>query len=407
MKRLLTLLIVLALAGYLVFKGGVWWLADQRVSELNQALSSVGVVDPGSLRSGVQGSLVLQDAQYQDFRLARPLNAGRLVFKAGSPLALVTALMNPAAMPPSWTLQGEELAMVLSESFFSNWVIASEEPRASDLFALVCGPDHRQKLGSGDLLRLGISGLTGEALLRQNADGLYAELTTAEAGSIEVTWPGARLNILAPGELGASASRPLKLRLRDGGLMRRLSAYCSREAGLETGEWAGVVLDYFRSALSARGLEPSGQLIALYLKWLTEGGELGVELHPSRPLWGVPVARAEPFITYNGAGVPDVYLTKVQPEQPSMPEEVMEPIVDTTSQYEPGWRPVDIGEASTLTGQTVKVTLVNGNKVEGRLASVDDKRLEVIRLVSGGEVAYPIAIRMIDSFEVWRRNPNL
>ena len=407
MKRLLTLLIVLALVGYLGFKGGIWWLADQRFSELNQALSGVGVVDPGRIGSGIQGSLVLQDAQYQDFRLARPLSAGRLVFEAGSPMVLATTLMNPAAMPPSWTLQGEQLAMVFSDSFFSHWVVAAQESRAFDLFALVCGPDHRQKLNIADLLSLGIPELTGEALLRQDAEGLYAELTTAEAGSVEVTWPGARFDLLAPGELGASTSQPLKLNLRDGGLMRRLSAYCSREAGLETDEWVGVVVDYFRSKLSARQLEPSRQLIALYRKWLTEGGELEIELNPSRPLWGVPVAQPDkPFITYNGSQVPDVYLTKIQPQQTPVPEEVVEPIVGTSTQPETGWRPVDIGEASTLMGQTVRVTLANGNQVEGRLASVDEKRLEVIRLMAGGEVTYPIAIRMIDSFEVWRRNAN-
>jgi hypothetical protein len=32
--------------------------------------------------------------------------------------------------------------------------------------------------------------------------------------------------------------------------------------------------------------------------------------------------------------------------------------------------------------------------------------MEIVRLVGGGEVAYPIAIRLIETFEVWRRSPN-
>jgi hypothetical protein len=32
--------------------------------------------------------------------------------------------------------------------------------------------------------------------------------------------------------------------------------------------------------------------------------------------------------------------------------------------------------------------------------------MEVVRLVDGGEVAYPIAMRLIDTFEVWRRDQN-
>jgi hypothetical protein len=42
MKRLLTLLVFLALAGYLAFKGGVWWLAEQRLSEADQAVDETG-----------------------------------------------------------------------------------------------------------------------------------------------------------------------------------------------------------------------------------------------------------------------------------------------------------------------------------------------------------------------------
>jgi RNase P/RNase MRP subunit p29 len=59
-----------------------------------------------------------------------------------------------------------------------------------------------------------------------------------------------------------------------------------------------------------------------------------------------------------------------------------------------------------MAGQTVRVTLVNGNKVEGRMGGIVDERMEVVRLVDGGEVAYPIAMRLIDTFEVWRRDQN-
>ena len=68
-----------------------------------------------------------------------------------------------------------------------------------------------------------------------------------------------------------------------------------------------------------------------------------------------------------------------------------------------GWRSADKETAEALIGQTVRVTLENGNVVEGRLTGVDEKRLEVVRLVDGGEVAYPMAIRLIATFEVWQR----
>lgn len=422
MKRLLTLLVVLALAGYLAFKGGVWWLTDQRFSEANQAVSEIGVIDHGRIRSGVVGSLTLVDASYEDFRLSQPLKVGRLQVDAGSPVALINALFDPSSpssLPSQWRLQAEQVSMALDNALFRNWVTASDQDQTPALFAPVCGPDHRQQLGSGDLLRMGIAGIAGEVLIRQDASELYAELTTVETGSVEMIWPGARFNPMDPmAVLRASSFQPMTITLRDGGLMRRVSAYCSREAGLETEEWARVVMESFREALAARGFGPSDQLIALYRQWLTEGGELGLELNPGKALWGVPkrmpkrMAERAPesastsFVTYNGARVPDVYLVPVEPEPEDVPVEVMEPIVDSARPEEPGWQAADIADAEALKGQTVRVTLANGNLVEGRLAVVDDKRLEVVRLVNGGEVAYPIAIRLIERFEVWRRGRN-
>ncbi len=403
MKRLLTLLVVVVLAGYLAFKGGVWWLADQRFSEADQAVDEVGVIDHGQIRSSIAGELTMVNGFYQDFRLSQPLEVGRLTFGAGSPIALVTALLDPSALPAQWLLRGEGLSMTLDTALFSNWVTASGEEKAPALFAPVCGPDHRQQLGSNDLLRLGIASVGGEVVIRQNASELYAEVTTVETGSVEVLWPGARFNPMDPLAVVTSSVQPVRVTLRDGGLMRQISAYCSREAGLEMGEWTRVVMESFRQSLAARGYQASDQLIALYRQWLTEGGELGLELTPGQPLWGVPVGSSAPFVTYNGARVPDVYLVPVEPEPETVPAEAVEPIVDNGDRHEPGWRPADTADGAALTGQRVRMTLANGNVVEGRLAAVDEARMEVVRLVGGGEVAYPIAIRQIETFEVWRR----
>ena len=90
MKRLLTFLVVLALIGYLSFKGAVWWLADQRLADAQQAIEELGVIDRGNIRSDLVGRLVLGDGSYQDFRLTRPVVFDRLMFNAGSPVALAS-----------------------------------------------------------------------------------------------------------------------------------------------------------------------------------------------------------------------------------------------------------------------------------------------------------------------------
>ena len=67
------------------------------------------------------------------------------------------------------------------------------------------------------------------------------------------------------------------------------------------------------------------------------------------------------------------------------------------------WYPEAVENAGDWINRQVRVELSNGNEVEGRLVSVGERELEVARTVAGGEVAYPILIRAITRFEVWRR----
>lgn len=418
MKRLLTVLVLAALVGFVLFKASVWWLADQRMAEARQALGDSGVFLRGKISSGLDGSLTLSDASWQDFELTQPLVVGRAEFQVGSPGALLGALTTPSDLPASWSLQAEGLILALESSMFRNWVtetgVGGSEQSA--LFSLSCAPDMRQKLSSGDFLRMGITELKGELALTQSPDGVHLELNTENTGSLELNWPGARIRVTSPKATLTSSDQPLELTLRDGGLMRRVAAYCAREAGMETSQWAGQTLEAFTSGLEARGWEASSQLQALYRQWLLEGGEVTVFLKPGAKALGIPV-RSEsssktgqgsedpaPEIKYNGARVPDVFLRQIAPEVTERPPEVLEPVISPGVSEGARWQTEDIESASAWEGRTVRVTLANGNRVEGRLTTVTERELEIAREVAGGEVAYPIMARAIAVFEVWKRD---
>ncbi|MBD3642076.1 MAG: acetylornithine deacetylase [Marinobacter sp.] len=412
MKRLLTLLIVLALLVFAAFKGATWWLADQRLAEARLALDEYGVLERGTIGSGVDGRLLLTNARWQDFRLTQPLESGRVEFDARSPLALLTVLADPGNLPPEWSLRAEGLGLVLDATMLRNWVTAEGTNVEGDpaLLLLPCAPDPRQQLGSGDLMRMGITGLAGELLVEQTSDGVYAELNTAGTGSLEVDWPGARVDLQAPEDTLASSEAPMAVTLRDGGLMRRIAAYCSREAGLDTMEWARRATGALKQGLNARGLAPSEQLLALYRQWLLEGGELNLAVEPLEPWLGIPVRdpgaegqETEWQVAYNGAGVPDVYLEALPPE-PELVDEASEPPPGTRENPSvEGWYAEPVATAGSWVGRRVRVTLSNDNVVEGRLVSVSDRELEVARVVAGGEVAYPMLLSAVSGFEVWRR----
>ena len=412
MKRLLATLVILFLIGFAAFKAGVWWLADQRMAEARQALEPHGVLHRGSISSGIEGRLVLNDANWQDFELTQPLDITRAELDTGSPVSLLSALFDPASLPAQWTLRLDGLDLTLDPTMLRNWVTAEGANSDGDpaLFALSCAPDPRQQLGSGDLIRMGITALAGDGFVRQTPDKLHAELNTINTGSLELDWPEARIRVQDSEVSVASGSNPRSLTVRDGGLMRRIAAYCSREAGIETGEWAGRAVESLAAGLEARGLAASGQLKALYRQWLLEGGELTVSLQPDQPMFGVPVRADENDgeglswpVRYNGAGVPDVYLAEAEPVVQETPEVAVEPVVPREDPETESWYPADLENAGQWIDRRVRVTLSNDNVVEGRLVSVSERELEVARVVAGGEVAYPMLIRAIVNFEVWRR----
>lgn len=412
MKRLLTTLVILVLVGFAAFKAGVWWLADQRMAEARQALEEFGVLHRGSISSGVEGRVVLNGASWQDFKLTQPLDIARAEFDAGSPVNLLTGLADPSSLPAQWSLRLDGVSLTLDPTMLRSWVTAEGANSDSEqaLVVLSCAPDPRQQLGSGDLIRMGITDFAGEAFLRQDPDGIHAELNTISTGSLELDWPAARVRYQDGDVTISNGTEALQLTLRDAGLMRRIAAYCAREAGVDPGEWSKRSLDALVAGLEAKGLAPSNQLKALYRQWLLEGGELTVSLQPGEALLGIPV-RAEGVeqvssswpVRYNGAGVPDVYLSEARPVIPETPGVAVVPVGPRENPGVEGWYVADIANADQWIDHRVRVTLSSDNVVEGRLVSVSEKELEVARVVAGGEVAYPMLIRAITSFDVWRR----
>ncbi|MFO8141756.1 MAG: acetylornithine deacetylase [Marinobacter sp.] len=410
MKRLLSFLIIAGVVAFAGFKAGVWWLTDQRMAEARTALSDYGVLERGRIGSALDGRVILKQSSWQNFRLTQSLELGLLEFDAGSPLALLTTLATPAPLPANWQLMVEQASMALDPTMFRNWVTAGveAESRLPPLVALACAPDPRQQLGSGDLMRIGISAIRGELVLEQRVRGVRAELNTAATGSLELDWPGARIHLSGLAATLSSSAEPVSITFRDAGLMRRLSAYCARETGLAVSQWAGNAVSALETGLQARGYQGSDQLLALYRQWLMEGGELIMAIQPGSATLGIPVrADSEPAsawsLSYNGAGVPDIYLTGIAVPVPQLPLEAMQPVLP---REEPGvqqWYAEELDTAQTWIGRQVRVTLSNDNQVEGRLVRVGERELEISRTVAGGEVSYPIRIRAIRQFGVWRR----
>lgn len=264
MKKLLLVLVALALMGYAVFKGTAWYFTRQALEAAPQAGVLEGVVTAKSLHSGLSGTVTLETARYQPFRMTQPVTADVVHFEADSPVALLRSLILYRALPQQWRLVLDGLRLKLDPAMLKGWVVAGDQDADRALFSPVCAPDHRQQLGSGDLIRMGVPALNGDATINQASDGLHIDLNTTEAGSLELYWPDARLSLAAPAAVLGSSEAVARVILRDAGLMRKVTAYCAREADMAVTAWADLVTQSFREGLHARGYQPSKQLVALY-----------------------------------------------------------------------------------------------------------------------------------------------
>lgn len=193
--------------------------------------------------------------------------------------------------------------------------------------------------------------------------------------------------------------------------MRRLAAYCGRQTGLSEQDWVALAARTLDQVLRDRGVRASDSLLALYRRWLLEGGEVSVTLQPRQSWWGIPVRdenadSGDWALTYNDESVPGLYLTSL----PAPPPPVATPAAVARGTPEPAGQPEREGwyahapeDVDAWLGYRVRVTLNNGKVVDGRLESADERELAVARPVAGGEVVYPILRRALSQVEIWHR----
>lgn len=417
MKKFLGIVVLLVLFAYALFKGVVWYRTSQILSQPQAAIQDKGVLQWDSIGSSVAGQLSIYGLSYQHFSLTQPLTAHRVTFETGSPSSLLDSLTGNM-FPQQWQLTVTGLEIALEKRLTRDWVAPETVSSGAHWFAIPCG-DH--SVGLADLVGMGIQKLGADLTVTQsramdNSGGLRAELDAGKLGSAEVTLPGlmAASPALPSDQLRDYGGR-VDAVLRDGGFMRRLAAWCAAQSDATVDSWAQQAAQSLSQRLKNNGYSMSRQLQALYKVWVRDGGELRASLLAGEPMLGLPVRAqsAETAMTvdgvnefevfYNGARVPDLFLSALPADEaaddPNPGSYQPAPVDDKAL----AWRPASLDDADRWRGRDVRVTLVNDRVVEGKLSDIDGRQLEVTRIIDGGELAYPLARKAIQQFEVWRR----
>ena len=408
MKKLLMFVIIASALSYGGYRGGAWYVTHTLLVDMRQALADDGVLSWGRIHATLDGDLVIENLSYQSFALNSPVDSRQAVLSFGSAGAVAQWLMDSQRWPAQWQLRLDDVGIALDQPLQRDWVQPPEDARAP-FYRPLCG-SAGQRLTGSSWQGMGLSELRGVITLDRQVDGLYLHGQGGVWGSFDAQFPDAVLrNPLALGEDLDGLGERVELTFRDAGLMRRVTAYCSRASDLEPEAWLTQAQQQFSADLATYGWRPSGQLASLYRVWLREGGELQATLSLTQDALGLPVRsatapedwRAPWQPAYNGAMVPDVYLVDVPAPVIEEPEPVMASVPTG-----PGFRDEPVTEAARWLNRQVRVSLVSGRVVEGRLIAADSEQLNVGRMMDGGEMGYQISLRGVENFQVWRQSPS-
>lgn len=414
MKKLFVFLLVIVIAGYAGFKGGAWYQTRQALIDTREQFGETGVLRWKGIGSAVTGQVSVSGLQWAPFALSNPITAERLTVRPGDVTGL-WPVMTAGQLPDQWAIHLSGVQLELRDDLLQDWIAPDHRQALVQWLQIPCGG---RVLSASDLRQLGIRQVDGDLTLRSSADrpGVELEVNAGSLGSIDLYAPQARPetleDLLAGGTLWTG---PIQVTLRDGGLMRKLSAWCANQGDQSKSAWTTGVLEALEKPLAALRLAPSDQLASLYRTFLRDGGELSTTLRADQPFWGIPVRAADQSeegasldARYNGNSVPGLYLSRTEPDMPTVVAPVKPDPATTARETRsdgPAYRRVALEAYNDQLGRDVRIELDTGRVVEGRLSGVSEHALEVTRMMDGGEVAYPLDRDAVVRFAVWRSTP--
>lgn len=423
-KVVLALVLVLVVVGG--YKAAVWYGTLNWLNTAQADIESAGVLSWDGIDSTLGGQVTVNNLRLQLFDLTLPIRVGSISLSRPTPWALLMTLFGSQEAPPrNWTLSVNNLDMALEPGLFKSWAVSGDSGDSSKAFQpwgiYACGASHT--LSVDQLIAMGIHQLHGSASLIYQTDmqaGLIRSKLSVNAGTLG----SFDLNLVSPppdrwGALDRLEAWPVPQSLqwvvRDGGFMRRLSAYCSRQADRTEQRWSQAAAQDWKAALAQHGIVPSQDLLRLYENWMENGGELTLSLQSQDDdtsytslLQGTPDQAIQALgvrLAYNGTPVSSLSVTLDRDKlAQSLAPPAPAPAVAAKPQAlppEPAYRDTPVAQAVGWVGRMVKVTAA-GKTLEGRLDRVDDNTLQVAQNVQGGVVEYPVAMDQVTTLQVWR-----
>ncbi|SRR6056297_617456 len=426
-KWLIRLFLVL-----LVLLAALYW---QRVSTIDQQLERVasGLADHGRLSWGSviidpRGRAIVGNVEFRPHREPGTIRAESMTLRSSDLIELLSLRPDPdrRRLPDQWFLDLEGLHLPIGPQL-SDWSLESLglllpfRSRACPGF---------ERPGLGDLIRLGYGRLIMDLRLeaRSTRDLLQIDLVAEiqGLGNTQQHWElTGSPSIMEPGDLQAlladGSLRTVDYRIEDRGLLRRLDAACAA-ATEDSGDPGAAHFRAWLRAWSDLGLEP-GNIVQAAFRHHLEQPSAAVSIS-ARPESTLPLSSLQSpldaelikslnlaFAIDEGPLVPvelrEVPSTRVSPSPPPAEEPTTSVLrsednetTTITVGRPPEWERIQHGEVAEHTGSQVRIDLIDGTRLIGRIAGLEGDQLALMTQSRIGEFVRPVPMSDIISIEV-------
>ncbi|GGY58693.1 hypothetical protein [Marinobacter zhanjiangensis] len=411
MKRVLLVLLVAAVAGVFYANYRITSEVEERLEVSKMGLSMFGEFSWGDVSVSPLGALSITDIRFSPHGLPEAYRVDDIRFETAHLFELynIAFQLDQLEIPDEMHMVVSGLRLDMDSNLFRE-LEAEASGRGSLMSRLVtAGCGDRDYFSVDDYLDMGygvsVSDMTVGYRMSHSGTRMNLDLDLVSRGMMQVDTdmavdlnPTAALNASTVSD--ASISR-VRVAITDTGLNDRRNAFCADEAGVARATYPEYHQQAWMREWNREGLEPNETLVHAYRSFTSGASDtliLAIDPYPNldandRAMSLDPTylsGRLSPSVAVAGADPQPFSVTSVEP--------VVEQVTEEASQEEdaPDTAPRDIsGSLHQHINRDVRLTLTDGQRLDGRIKSIGNGRVQFNRRLHGGTMVVPIPLAQI------------
>lgn len=412
MKRVLLVLLVAAVAGVFYANYRITSEVEEQLEFSKMGLSMFGEFNWGDVSVSPLGALSITDVRFSPHGLAEEYQLDDIRFETAHLFDLyrIAFKLDQREIPEEMHVVISGLRVDLDSNLFRNLEAESngQSGLVSRLVTAGCGD--RSYFSVDDYMDMGygvsVSDMTVGYRMSHSGTRMNLDLDLVSRGMVQVATdmavdlnPTAALN--ADTVSDAKLSR-VRMTITDTGLNERRNDFCAGEEGVAPAAYADHHQQAWMRVWNMEGLEPSEALVSAYQSFTSDKNDtltIAIDPYPSLDANDENMSTDPTYLS--GRLSPSVAVGEAEPQSFSVAS--VEPLTlgsdESLAQQDDS---EDAGDPRDITAslhqhinRDIRLTLTDGRRMNGRIKSVSNGRLQFNRRLHGGNMVVPIPVSSI------------